>query len=127
MTGITNMGTSMACKFSVTGRYAVVYNGVNIRIYNSNNTFYHNYIGIAGDQIWSLDWNSDGTKIAFTVLYKGVKVLTISTKTVEDYYTVSNTTFLKSLDWSPDDQIIAFVILNSKIVFLNATTKAVIK
>lgn len=102
----------------------MVKNGTNIEVWNiSPSSKVSEYNG--NNSIFGLDWNSDGTKIAFIEHYKGLFVLNVATSTVEGYYTGNTTQKLHAVDWSPNDMMIAFSIENHKTIIMNITAYSI--
>ena len=73
-----------------------------------------------------MDWNSDGTALAFVLYFKGLMVYNMTTNTTSICFSTSNTSLLHAVDWSPNDKMIAFSISNQKTIIIDAITKVII-
>jgi len=115
---------SLSCKFAADHGYAVVKNYIQIEVFDQSHNKIAGYSG--SNWIYGIDWNSNGTLLAFVEFYKGLVVLDKAANTTTVYHPVSASSYLHAVDWSPNDQMIAYSIYNNKTVVINATSKALI-
>ena len=58
---------------------------------------------------YAIDWNGNGTSLAFAKHYKGIFVYDMASNSTSSYYNLTNiSSYFFALDWSPNDKYIAF-------------------